>query len=88
MSEQRFYYRYYDGDSRWYVFMGDKNMEEQGKGLLVANVGYEGAAQSAIKEYTRQFNEMIGGSYARNSGVRPAQPRYNDGDEHISRCCD
>ena len=56
--KQRFYYRNYE-PGRYHVFMGNEAMQEIGSGLLVQEVGYEEAAKSTVREYTRLFNDMV-----------------------------
>ena len=56
--KQRFYIRNY-GDDRWYVFMGNEAMAEIGGGLKVADVGYKEAAETVVRQYTQQFNDMV-----------------------------
>lgn len=56
---QRFYLKCFDHDDRWYLFLGNEEMEAQGKGLLVHSFGYRSIAELNLKEYTAQFNRIV-----------------------------
>ena len=57
--KQRFYYEYNEAWDRAFVYMGNTAMEAVGSGLLVQVVPTEEAAQKAVHDYTRLFEDMV-----------------------------